>query len=384
MTGLDWIIVAFAALFALSGFYRGFIVGALSLAGFVVGAFIGTRVAPALLPSGSASPYAPAFGLFGALLAGGVLATGFEGLGARVRGALRLPGFGVVDGFLGAVLSACVALGIFWVLAAVALQAPGATSLRRDIQRSQILRRLNQILPPSGVILNALARIDPLPTVTGPSAGVPPPPPAIARSPAVRATFGGVVRVLGSACGLEIEGSGWVAAPDEVVTNAHVVAGETDTVVELGGSPPNLPVRVVAFDPTNDIAVLRVSGLGARALSLAPNPSSGTAGAILGYPRNGPFVARAARIGQTQTVLTQDAYGRGPVSRLVTPLRGVVRPGNSGGPVVDASGRVVTTVFAATTGGGEHGGFGVANAVVASELARAAHGATVSTGPCAG
>jgi S1-C subfamily serine protease len=107
-------------------------------------------------------------------------------------------------------------------------------------------------------------------------------------------------------------------------------------------------------------------------------------GAILGYPENGPFTARAGRIGQTQDVLTEDAYGRGPVSRLVTPLRGLVQPGNSGGPMVDAGGRVLTTVFAATTGGGPHGGFGVGNSVVSADLARASGSGGAQTGPCTG
>lgn len=383
LTGLDWIIVAVAALFALSGFHRGFIVGALSVVGFVGGAVLGTRIAQALLTSGSASPYKPVFGLFGAVLAGGILATGFEGLGLRVRGALRLPGIGALDGILGAALSACVALGIMWVLGAVALQAPGTGNLRRDIQRSLILQRLNELLPPSGVILDALARIDPLPAFGGPAPPVAPPSPAIARAPAVRASFGSVVRVLGSACGLGIEGSGWVAGPDEIVTNAHVVAGETDTVVQVRGAPPDLPARAILLDSHNDIAVLRVPGLGLPALRLASAAVSGESAAILGYPQNGPFAVRAARIGTTEHVVSQDAYGRGPVTRQVTPLRGVVRPGNSGGPLVDDGGRVVATVFASTTGGGPHGGFGVANAVVAADLARAGPG-PVSTGPCAG
>jgi S1-C subfamily serine protease len=240
------------------------------------------------------------------------------------------------------------------------------------------------VLPPSGAILNALARIDPLPTITGPSAPVAPPPPAIARNPGVRAAFASVVRVIGTACGLGVEGSGWVAGPDEVVTNAHVVAGETDTTVEVGGRAPGLPAHALLFDPRNDVAVLRVPGLGLRALTLASGPPSGVAGAILGYPENGPFTARAGRVGQTQDVLTEDAYGRGPVSRRVTPLRGLVQPGNSGGPMVDAGGRVLTTVFAATTGGGPHGGFGVANSVVSTDLAGAAGSGGAQTGPCTG
>jgi S1-C subfamily serine protease len=381
VTGLDWLIVAFAALLALHGFRQGFIVGALSFAGFAAGAFVGTRVGPQLLPQGSSSPYAPAFGLIGALLAGAILASGLEGLGLRLRRSLVIPGLGILDGTLGAALSAVVALGVIWIAAAVAAQAPGGLSLRRDIQRSVILRSLNNLLPPSGPILNALSRLDPLPSVAGPAPDVPPPEPRIAHLPAVHAAEPSVVRVLGTACGLGIEGSGWVARPDEVVTNAHVVAGESDTVVEVGGHPPDLPAHAIAFDPHDDVAVLRVSGLTAPPLPLGPNPPSGASAAIMGYPQDGPFVVRAGRVGPTATVETQDAYGRGPVSRLVTSLRGVVKPGNSGGPMVDAHGRVATTVFAGTTGGGPAGGYGVANSVVASVLAGA--GGSVGTGPCA-
>jgi len=384
MTRLDWIIVAFVAMMALFGFRRGFIVGVLSVGGFALGAFLGTRLGPLLLGQGSASPYAPAFGLVGALVAGAILAGGLEGVGWRLRRSLVLPGLGVLDGALGALLSAAVGLAIVWIIAAVAVQAPGQLKLRADVQRSAILRGLNEVLPPSGPILEALARLDPLPSIAGPSPDVAPPSPAVARSPGVRTAARSVVRVLGTACGLAIEGSGWVVAPDEIVTNAHVVAGEQDTTVEIGGHSPSLPAQAIAFDPTDDIAILRVPELGLPALQLVPDPPSGRAGAILGYPENGPFQARAGRIGATQKVFTQDAYGNGPVSRLLTPLRGVVRPGNSGGPLVDSSGGVLTTVFAGTTGShppGPAGGYGVANATVARELA-GANGA-VGTGSCA-
>ncbi len=381
MTLLDWLIVALAALLAVYGFHQGLIVAALSFLGFALGAFVGTRIGPLLLPQGSSSPYAPAFGLVGALLAGAILASGLEGVGLRLRRALRLPGLGVLDGALGAVLSAAVGLGVVWIAAAVALQAAGDEKLRADIQRSVILRQLNEMLPPSGPILHALARLDPLPAIAGPLPDVVAPPSRIAHEPAVRAASGSVVRVLGSACGLGIEGSGWVARPGVVVTNAHVVAGETDTVVEAGGRQPDLPAQAIAFDPANDIAVLRVPGLNLPPLTLTGNPPSGRSAAILGYPRDGPFDARPGRVGQTQQVIAQDAYGRGPVSRLVTPLRGLVRPGNSGGPMVDAGGRVATTIFAGTTGTGPHGGYGVPNSVVAAILARA--GPPVSTGSCA-
>jgi S1-C subfamily serine protease len=385
MTELDWFIVAFAAILACFGFRRGFIVGVLSFGGFALGAFLGTRLGPLLLPRGSSSPYAPAFGLVGALLAGAILASGLEGLGFRLRRALFLPGLGLLDGLLGAALGAALGLGIVWILAAVAAQTPGQGALRADIQRSAVLRELNQLLPPTGSILNALARLDPLPQVAGPSPDVAAPQPAVARAPGVRSASRSVVRVLGTACGLAIEGSGWVIQPEIVVTNAHVVAGEQDTTVEPGGNSPNLPARAIAFDPTDDIALLRVPDLSEPTLSLVSEPGSGTAGAILGYPENGPFDVQPGRIGRTQTVITQNAYGQGPVSRLLTPLRGLVRPGNSGGPLVDEDGQVLTTVFAGTVGGGPHGGYGVANSTVAHELAEADRSgaeAQVSTGPC--
>lgn len=384
MTAVDWVILAFTALLAFYGYLRGFIVGALSLAGFILGAVLGTRLGPALLSQGSASPYAPLFGLGGALLCGAVLASGLERLGFGVRQRLRFPGLGVLDGLLGALLTACVGLGIAWVAGAVALQTPGVDRLRPAIQRSAVLQRLNQLLPPSGVILHALARFDPLPRVSGPEADVGPPRAAILRDARVRAARRSVVRVIGTACGLGVEGSGWVAAPGIVVTNAHVVAGEKDTSVEVGGAPPGLRAVAVHFDPRNDVAILRVAALRRPALPLARDLRPGTSAAILGYPHNGPYDAEPGRLGRARVVLTEDAYGRGPVSRELTPLRGRVRSGNSGGPMVDGRGRVVTTVFAATTSGGPRGGFGVPNPIVRAALRRAPGGRIVGAGPCAG
>lgn len=387
MTTLDWVIVAFALLLGLAGMRRGFVVGVLSLAGLVGGALVGARIGPLLLPEGSHSPYAPLFALSGALLGGGLLASGLERLGARLRRGLWLPGLGALDGLLGAVLSATIALGLVWLAGAVVLQTPALRELRDDVQRSFVLRQLNGALPPSGPILNALARFDPLPQLAGPGAEVAPPSAAVLREPGVRAAAPSVVRVLGTACGLGVEGSGWVAAPGLVVTNAHVVAGEQDTVVQApGDTTDSRPATLVHFDVRNDLAVLRVDGLGAPALETAASPASGTAGAILGYPLNGPFDVEAGRIGEARTVISEDAYGRGPVRRSVTPLRGRVRSGNSGGPIVGAQGRVLTTVFAATTGSppARRGGYGVPNAVVHSALAEARASGPVSSGACAG
>ena len=155
--------------------------------------------------------------------------------------------------------------------------------------------------------------------------------------------------MLGTACGLGVQGSGWIAGDGVVVTNAHVVSGQDDTTVQLRGEGSSEDAEAIWFDPTNDLALLRVPGLeGEPALPLRVDAPRGTGAAILGFPENGSYDVRPARLGQTETVFTQDAYGRGPVRRSITALRGLVRSGNSGGPVVDAAGRVLTTIFAAS------------------------------------
>jgi S1-C subfamily serine protease len=379
VTGIDWLIVGVVVLLALFGWAQGFVAGALALLGFAVGAWLGTRIGPMVLDEGNRSPWSPAFALIGALIAGMVFAIGFEGVGSRLRGRVRSGAATAADGLLGAVLTACVGLGIAWVLGALALANGGEA--RREVQRSTILQQLNAVLPPSSGLIDALARLDPFPRIDAPSARVPPPSAGIARADGVVAAAASVVKILGNACGLGVEGSGWVAGDRLVVTNAHVVAGQTDTRVLVGGHEPRLEAEAVAFDARNDLAILRVRDLQAPPLTLAENPRSGTSAAILGFPGNGPYDVRAGRVGQTREVITQDAYGQGPVRRSITSLRGAVRSGNSGGPMVDADGQVVTTVFAATTSG-PRGGFGVPNAVVREALQRAERSRGVSTGPC--
>jgi S1-C subfamily serine protease len=384
VTGLDWLIIAFALAMAVWGYQQGLIVGVLSLGGFVIGAFLGSRLGPALLPEGSHSPYAPATALAGALMIGGIVAVSLEGLaiGARRRllgTAGRRRGIAIVESSGGALLLVALALGLAWLFGAVALNAPGAKGLRKAVQRSAILRALNDAFPPSSALINALHRIDPRVSIQGPSPDVAAPDSKVARDPEVRAAADSVVRVLGTACGLGVEGSGWIAAPGLVVTNAHVVAGETDTTVSPARSNSSLDATAVRYDPTNDLALLRVSGLGGGPLSFAPDVRSGTPGAVLGYPENGPLTITPARVGATGPVITQDSYGRGPVTRELTALRGDVHSGNSGGPLVDGNGKVMGTVFAATTEG-KPGGYAVPNGVVASALSDST--GPVSTGPC--
>ncbi|HEU4945208.1 MAG TPA: MarP family serine protease [Solirubrobacterales bacterium] len=380
MTVLDWAIVAFTLALALWGYRQGLIVGALTLIGFAAGAFAGSRIGPLLLTEGSESPYAPLFAALGALLVGAMVAVTLEGLALGMRARLiRGQALSLADGAAGAVLIAAVALGLAWIFGAVALHVPGTGQLRADVQRSAILRRLNDLLPPSGPVLKALNRVDPAPSFAGPAAPVAPPDAAIADDPEVLDAGPSVVRVLGTACGLGIEGSGWVAAPNLVVTNAHVVAGQDDTTVTTGEGA-ELDASAVHYDPANDLALLSIDAP-LPSLSIAAEPRAGQSGAVLGYPENGPYALTPARLGDTRTVLSEDSYGRGPFERSIAFLRGSVRSGNSGGPMVDPQGRVLATVFAATTAG-PTGGFAIPNDVVRAALRDVS--TLVDTGACTG
>jgi S1-C subfamily serine protease len=379
VTWLDLCILGFTLLMAVWGYAQGLVVGAMSLGGFVAGALIGSRVGPLVLEEGARSPFAPLFALLGALLAGGLLAAILELVGSELRARMgeRL---GALDGIGGAVLVAALALGIVWIVGAVMAHAPGIRDVRPEVQRSIILRALNATLPPSGPVLNALARFDPVPRIRGPAPDVRAPSARIARDPQVRAAASSVVRVIGTACGLGVQGSGWVAGEGVVVTNAHVVAGQDDTSVELRDGR-RADAQAIWYDPRNDLAILRASGVaGLPALELDLDAPAGTSAAVLGFPENGPFEIRPGRLGETHTVSTEDSYGRGPLLRRVTSLRGRVESGNSGGPLVDGQGEVVTTVFAAAESGARTG-FGVPATITRDALARADE--PVETGPCA-
>jgi len=380
VTVLDWAIVAFTIALGLWGYRQGLIVGAMTLVGFAVGAVAGGRLGPLVLSQGSESPYAPLCAALGALLAGALVAVAVESfaLGLRAK-VIRRPVLHLADGAGGAALIASVALGLVWVFGSVALHAPGTARLRADVQESLILRSLNEVLPPSGPVLNALDRVDPAPSVTGPAAPVAPPDPAIATDPDVLGAGRSVVRVLGTACGLGVEGSGWAVRPGLVVTNAHVLAGSDDTTVTTQGGV-QLDATPVYYDPEDDLALLRV-GANLPTLLISDQRDSGSDAAVLGYPENGPYAVAAARLGETRPTVSEDSYGNGPVNRTIVALRGSVRSGNSGGPLVDAQGRVVGTVFAATTAGAP-GGFAIPAEDVRDALAQSS--ATVATGPCTG
>jgi S1-C subfamily serine protease len=378
VTALDVFALLLVVFGALAGYRKGFVAGALSVAGIVLGAWVGSRLGPELLSGGQHSPYQPLAALTGAAVCAILFETAGTIAGSALRGDHRFSPWRPFDNAGGLVLGAVSGLVIVWVLGAVALFVPGQPGLRRAAQRSTFLRHLNDVVPPRE-LLGVLARIDPFPSLAGQVPAVAPPDPRLARSPAVLAARPSVVRVLGTACGLGVEGTGWVGARGLVVTAAHVVAGQQDTLVELADGE-RLRATAASFDRHNDIAVMRVDGLDSHPLHLV-RPQVGAPVAVLGYPNNGPFTATPGRIGPTQVRLTQDAYGTGHVFRELTSLRGRVQHGNSGSPAVDRNGNVETTVFASLVGA--RGGLGVPTDIVVRNLGYAQRGLTVSTGPCA-
>ncbi|HXG75276.1 MAG TPA: MarP family serine protease, partial [Gaiellaceae bacterium] len=354
----DWVVVAVVALAALVGLANGLVRGALSLAGFALGAYLGARVAPDLLSDGSR--YAPLVALAGALLGGTFLQAVAGGVGGAVRTGLgAIPGLRLLDSLGGVVLGATLGVLLCWAVAAVLLYLPGQSELRRSVQRSEILSRLNDEFPPER-LLETIERVDPLGVVPGPEATVPRPNPALLRDPDVVRASRSVVRVSGIACGLGVEGSGWIVAPGLVVTNAHVVAGvERPLLDRREGS--SVRGTVVYFDADSDVALVRAPSLSGQPLPLAA-PDRGVPVVLAGYPQNGPLRLLPGRLGATREVFSRDAYGRGPLTKTVTVLRGDVRPGSSGGPGIDARGRVRTTVFARRVG--DSGGYGIPSDLV--------------------
>jgi S1-C subfamily serine protease len=365
VTRVDWIALAIAGLSALSGLKRGLVATALSLAGLAAGAVLGARLAPHFLHNGAASPYTPLVGLAGAVVGALLLQTVTSIIGSFARGALAvIPPLRMLDSLGGLAAGAALGLAIVWVAGAVLLQLPGQAKLRAEVQRSLILQRLNTIAPPR-TVLRAFARVDPFPRIAGPAPPSVPPDKRVLSSAAVVRARPSVLRITATACGLGVEGSGWVARRQIVVTAAHVVAGAKG--IEVAGRP----ATALVVDRKQDVAILRVPGLTSAPLALV-DPRAGDPVAILGYPENGPFDARPGRIGATADVLVQGKL------REVTALSGVVRHGNSGGPAVNAAGAVEAMVFAARIGGS--GGYGIPAAPVRADLARASR--PVSTGSC--
>ncbi|MCW2972030.1 MAG: Colicin production protein [Thermoleophilia bacterium] len=391
MNLLDLIILVLVLLLAVLGYLQGFIVGMASLFGVVLGGLVGTRAAQYLLERAAsdtnASTWAPVLGLVIGLLITIVGAMAAQDLGAALRGRVRTNDHLVLDHTLGAVLLAVVGLVLTWFAAAAAIGIPQIREFRGELVESRIVQTLNGVLPPAGPILGALSSYDPFPAFDGGRIRTAAPDPELEGAETVKAAAKSVVRVIGTACGYTVTGSGWTVAPGYVVTNAHVVAGESDTAVQVTGRDEELPATVVSFDPVNDLAILRVDDLGLRVLPRIDTPKSGTAGVIIGYPEHHGLLAIAARYSDERRVRGDDIYGGHASERTISSFRGLVRHGNSGGPVVDDEGRVLTTVFAATIGEKLLGGYGVPNSLVEAALGPARkvpRNFGVRTGDCVG
>jgi S1-C subfamily serine protease len=360
----DWIAVVVITLTAFSGIRRGLVTGVLSLVGLLGGAIFGAELAPKLV--GDLSGYVPIVALVGAALGGmlGQMAGVYVGRSARQAFSV-VPPLRVLDTAGGIVLGGLTGLAFCWALGAVLLYVPGQSELRQLAQESTVVSTLTEAVPPESV-MDAVGRIDPFSSIAGPAVGVDEPEAAIARDPQVRAAEESVVRVQGIACGLGVEGSGWIVRRGLVVTNAHVVAGVSSPLVDRRDGTGRHG-RVVAFDAENDLALVRVPGLEGRPLRLG-SPDHGETAALLGFPLNGPYRATPVRLGNTARLAARDAYGRVQVGRRVVGLRGDVRSGNSGGPVVDADGRVVATAFARRAVAADEG-YAVTNDEVLDALA---------------
>jgi S1-C subfamily serine protease len=370
----DWLAVAFIVLLAFGGSRKGLFVGGLSLVGVLGGLYLGARLAPVLF-SGSNSPYTPLVALAGALVLAIALETAGALTGGVLRDALRLTPFRLVDALGGMVLGVATAIAVLWIMAAVAFHLPQSSIVRERARQSTLLSKLISTLPPQDV-MSALAGIDPFPLIVGPAAPAQAPDASVLTLAGLQRSERSVVRVRSEACGIGYAGSGWVAKKGYVVTAAHVVAGGSKIGVQEQGHSSR-SARVVVFDSTNDLALLFVPGLDAKPLQLAP-PDYGDTGAVLGYPADGPFKAEPVRVGSTATLFSPN-YAGAVVSRSITSLRGKVRPGDSGGPIVNGAGAVELTVFGAKKG--TDVGYGSS-----SELARALlelrAQSSVSTGAC--
>jgi S1-C subfamily serine protease len=356
------------------GLRRGFAGQVVVLLGFALGAAIGSRVAPFLLTGGERSPWQPMAALAGAVAGGLLLQIAATPLADALR--RRLAGRLVTADRVGGMVSGAL-LGMLavWMLAVAALHQP-ALGIQPLVQRSAILPALVRTLP-EGSLLRALQSFDRLPVIAAATGRELPAPDArIGTRSAVLNARQGIVRVEGTACGLGLQGTGWVVRPGLVATNAHVVAGVDDPQVAVGAE--RLDAHAVYVSGRADIALLRVSDLHVRALRTAPSPDDPLHVALAGFPGGGAYSIAPGTAGRPVTVFAPDAYQHGIRPRTVVPLRGALRHGMSGGPVLDARGRVRAMMFGASEEGG--GGFAVPVEDVLGALDNV--GRSADTGPC--
>jgi S1-C subfamily serine protease len=354
---LDWVLVLIVALYAVSGYWQGFITGLFATLGLLLGGLVGIWLAPTALGNATPSILVSLAAVFIVILCASLGQALCQVVGARLRDHIRWQPVRALDAVGGAVLSGAAALLVAWALG-VALSGSGLAGITPLVRDSKVLAEVNSVLPASAgsrlSAFNDVVGTTFFPRYLEPFAperivDVPPGPRRLLTDPDVTRAAASVVRIRSTnSCSQGIEGSGFVYAPDRVMTNAHVVAGVNAPLVDVGGS--TVPGRVVYYDPDSDVAVLAVPTGGVRPLRLSSGAGAGAGEgvALLGFPQNGPYDVQLGRVRAGQKLRSPDIYGEGTVIREVLSLRGLVRPGNSGGPVVDSAGRVVGLVFAAS------------------------------------
>ncbi len=390
MNLLDWVLVLIVVLYAVSGYWQGFVTGAFATTGLLLGGLIGVWLAPEALGDATPSILISLAAIFIVIVCASLGQALFQLVGARLRDRITWQPVRALDAVGGAVLSAAAALLVAWALG-VALSGSGLQGITPMVRDSKVLAEVNSVLPDSASsklsAFNDVVGTTFFPRYLEPFApehivAVPPGPRRMLADPDVSRAQAAVVKIRSTnQCGQGIEGSGFVYAPDRVMTNAHVVAGVSEPEVEVNGSP--LPGHVVYYNPQIDVAVIAVPTGGVRPLRFATNATAGEGVAILGYPQNGPYDVQAGRVRSDQRLRSPDIYGGGTVIREVLSLRGLIRPGNSGGPVVDSSGRALGVVFAASVTSGDTG-YALSSQQVADAAAAGGNASrSVSTQGCA-
>lgn len=388
---LDVVLLAASLLFGISGYRQGFVVGVLSFVGFLGGGVLGATFAPTLLRSETFNGFprtTTAIALVFLLATiGQVLATL---VGSAVRNWLRWKPARIVDAIAGSAVSVVSLLLVAWLVGTAVASSP-FTGLASQVRRSQVLAIVDQAVPGGAKSLFASFRRvidergfpevfgDLVPTQVRP---VDPPNAALARSAVVTAARSRIFKITGvaSACSKRIEGTGFMFARERVLTNAHVVAGVARPNVEIDGR--EVRATVVLYNPDRDIAVLHVPGLVRAPLPFAGRARAGDSAIVVGYPQDGPYRADAARIRGTQNAKGPDIYQRKTVVREIYALRARVRPGNSGGPLLDPRGAVYGVVFAAAADDSQTG-YALTDREIAGDVQRGRTAtARVSTQGC--